>query len=300
MPESESCYGAADIVIILTNRKSNGENEIRSFETPGTATYFYFLSLNPEVNYNLGLQIKTEGGTALNLGEDLSVVTLKEESPGGVSTSTETVVETTIVKESPEGVSTSTETVVGITSAKEESPGGIPTGAVVGIIVGIIVLCVLVVGVLFVLTRRGIINVQPQRRAVTKHVRQSRISAPEPLPRQSYENNVFVFDNRQNELNFYEKLDFNSSSKGYIRTDQISFGELLKRGHFANIYRAHYNRQNVVAKTLKEHFTSDDKLLMKAKINFSSERVGDHPNIIKFVGAVVDNVSSTTFKKKNI
>ncbi|WAR20995.1 SVH2-like protein [Mya arenaria] len=30
---------------------------------------------------------------------------------------------------------------------------------------------------------------------------------------------------------------------------------------------------------------------MNAKINFSSDRVGDHPNFIKFIGAVVDDVT---------
>ncbi|WAQ93644.1 hypothetical protein MAR_006115, partial [Mya arenaria] len=75
LPESESCYGAADIVIILTNRDLNGKPEIRSFVTPSTSTYFDFLGLNPEVEYNLGLQIKAEGGTAQAFGQDLSVVT---------------------------------------------------------------------------------------------------------------------------------------------------------------------------------------------------------------------------------
>ncbi|XP_052796120.1 uncharacterized protein LOC128228694 [Mya arenaria] len=123
LPESESCFGAADIVIILTNRDSNGEIELKSFATPSTATYFDFLGLNPEVEYNLGLQIKAEGGTAQAFGEDLSVVTPKKESTGGVS-----------------------------------------TGTVVGIILGVLLLCVLVVIVLFCLTRHGIINIRPQRR----------------------------------------------------------------------------------------------------------------------------------------
>ncbi|WAQ93645.1 hypothetical protein MAR_006116 [Mya arenaria] len=77
LPESESCFGAADIIIILTNRDSNGEIELKSFATPSTATYFDFLGLNPEVKYNLGLQIKAEGGTAQAFGEDLSVITRK-------------------------------------------------------------------------------------------------------------------------------------------------------------------------------------------------------------------------------
>ncbi|WAQ93658.1 FER-like protein [Mya arenaria] len=226
-----TAYNQAMLTSTTTFDDLNGNIQIKSFETPSTATYFDFLGLDPEVEYNLGLKIKSDGGTPQQFGEDLSVVTPKEEL---------------------------------IT-------GGFSTGAVVGIIVGILVLCVLVVVVLFFLSRRGIINIQPQRkmgemrRAVTKR-------------------------NRQSELYLYGGMEFNSSSKGYISRDQITFEELLKSGHFANIYRASYNGQIVVAKTLKEHFTRDDELLMRAKMNFSSDR-GDHPNVIKFVGAVVDDAT---------
>ncbi|XP_052800641.1 uncharacterized protein LOC128231640 [Mya arenaria] len=256
LPETESCYGKADIVIILTFKDSTGEIQIKSFETRSTASFFDFLGLDPEVEYNLGLQIKADGGTAQQFGEDLSVVTPKQEN----------------------------------------ASAGVSTGAVAGMIVGLLSMCALVVLVLFVLTRRGIINVQPQRRmgeirrAVTKRVRQSRMFAPETQGH-SHENKVYAYDNRQSELYLYGGMDFNTSSKGYISRDQITFDVLLKSGHFANIYRARYNGQNVVAKTLKEHFTKDDELLMKAKVNFSSDRVGDHPNVIKFVGAIVDDVT---------
>ncbi|XP_052809614.1 uncharacterized protein LOC128238075 [Mya arenaria] len=254
LPDSESCYGASNIVIILTFKDLNGNIQIKSFETPSTATYFDFLGLDPEVEYNLGLKIKSDGGTPQQFGEDLSVVTPKEEL---------------------------------IT-------GGFSTGAVVGIIVGILVLCVLVVVVLFFLSRRGIINIQPQRkmgemrRAVTKRVRESRFFASGSADGRLHSNQAY--DNRQSELYLYGGMEFNSSSKGYISRDQITFEELLKSGHFANIYRASYNGQIVVAKTLKEHFTRDDELLMRAKMNFSSDR-GDHPNVIKFVGAVVDDAT---------
>ncbi|XP_052770744.1 angiopoietin-1 receptor-like [Mya arenaria] len=235
LPESESCFGAADIVIILTDRDSNGEIELKSFATPTTATYFDFLGLNPEVKYNLGLQLKAKGGTAQVFGEDLSVVTR------------------------------------------------------------ILLMCALAVAVLFVLTRRGIINIQPQqrmdeiRRAVTKRVRQSRMFATDTSS-QSYKNRTMMLD-YLSELYLYGGMDFNTSSKGYISRNHITFDVLLKSGHFANIYRARYNGQNVVAKSLKENFTTDDELLMNAKINFSSDRVGDHPNFIKFIGAVVDDVT---------
>jgi hypothetical protein len=37
-------------------------------------------------------------------------------------------------------------------------------------------------------------------------------------------------------------------------------------------------------------FNEDDKLLMMAKINFFATQVGQHANIINFVGAVTDNI----------
>ncbi|WAQ93651.1 hypothetical protein MAR_006122 [Mya arenaria] len=73
LPESDSCYGASDIVIILTNRESNGKIELKSFEISSTATFFDVLRLNPGVKYDLGLQIKTKGGMAQAFGQDLSV-----------------------------------------------------------------------------------------------------------------------------------------------------------------------------------------------------------------------------------
>jgi len=61
----------------------------------------------------------------------------------------------------------------------------------------------------------------------------------------------FYPKNRQSELYIYGGMDFDSSSVGYISRDQITFEELLKSGHFANIYKARYNGKVVVAKTLK-------------------------------------------------
>lgn len=45
--------------------------------------------------------------------------------------------------------------------------------------------------------------------------------------------------------------------------------------------------------TIPEGFTENDEILMKAKINFTATVVGDYPNVIKFLGAVVDDARST-------
>ena len=36
-------------------------------------------------------------------------------------------------------------------------------------------------------------------------------------------------------------------------------------------------------------YTEDDALKMTAKINFFATKLGDHDNVIKFLGAVMDN-----------
>ena len=44
--------------------------------------------------------------------------------------------------------------------------------------------------------------------------------------------------------------------------------------------------------SLSENFSSEDETLMKAKINFTGTVAGEHPNVLKFIGAVVDDPAS--------
>lgn len=56
-------------------QKADGTVHLNTYYTPGTSTYFDILGLNPEVSYQLGLQIKTHGGTAQDTGLSLAVTT---------------------------------------------------------------------------------------------------------------------------------------------------------------------------------------------------------------------------------
>lgn len=38
-------------------------------------------------------------------------------------------------------------------------------------------------------------------------------------------------------------------------------------------------------------YTEENELSMRAKINFQATQVGEHPNILRFLGAVIDDVS---------
>ena len=44
-----------------------------------------------------------------------------------------------------------------------------------------------------------------------------------------------------------------------------------------------------------ESFSESDEMLMKAKINFTATVVGNHPNVVKFIGVVVEDHTSKSW-----
>lgn len=79
-----------------------------------------------------------------------------------------------------------------------------------------------------------------------------------------------------------------------IVRSRITFEEEIARGKFAIIYKAKYLKDNssntVVAKTMKENPTQSDIETMHAKVNFYAMKIGEHPNVLKFIGVVDDDV----------
>ncbi|KAK3109029.1 hypothetical protein FSP39_021473 [Pinctada imbricata] len=75
--------------------------------------------------------------------------------------------------------------------------------------------------------------------------------------------------------------------------DQLSIGGLIQVGRFARIYNATVKTgrksKHVAAKVLKDEFNEEDSILMKAKINFFATKVGKHPCVMGFEGAVMDH-----------
>ncbi|XP_050418561.2 uncharacterized protein LOC126831943 [Patella vulgata] len=74
----------------------------------------------------------------------------------------------------------------------------------------------------------------------------------------------------------------------------IALQELIAQGKFAKVYKASMTGKNdqqsiIAAKLLLDNFTEDEQRLMCAKITFMSDVIGEHPNVLQFIGAVVDN-----------
>ncbi|XP_062597629.1 uncharacterized protein LOC134259048 [Saccostrea cucullata] len=97
------------------------------------------------------------------------------------------------------------------------------------------------------------------------------------------------------DIYIYGQMELSNTDRWILPSSNIVLDVLLTSGRFADIYKARYQKQNnkakqiVIAKTLKSGFTEENMLMMRAKINFFGKEVGEHPNIIHFIGAVIDN-----------
>ncbi|XP_070178286.1 tyrosine-protein kinase receptor Tie-1-like [Littorina saxatilis] len=89
-------------------------------------------------------------------------------------------------------------------------------------------------------------------------------------------------------------MTFESRQPWQHNESSLTLTDHLTRGKFANIYKARLKTGSgpsriVAAKMLKPAYKEDDMLKMTAKINFFATQLGDHPNVLAFVGAVLDN-----------
>ncbi|XP_060601820.1 uncharacterized protein LOC132755046 [Ruditapes philippinarum] len=251
LPEKTSCYGLAEIALVLLRK--DGREPIKTYYTSGSSKYFDILGLDAVTEYQINFGMKMPRASALQQ-TDVSL-NVKTEAP-----------------------------------VEAESA----TGLIIGVVVGMLVLLIAaIVGMLF-LIRKGYINpaerARTVRRAVTQRVRNTTNRGPGGS-RQGGSRKV-AYDNQDSELYIYGGMDVQKPQIWHINRNDVTFEALIKSGNFANIYKARLKTgksagEIVVAKTLKERFTPEDELLMKAKINFTGEKVGSHPNVLKFIGAVV-------------
>ncbi|XP_041368825.1 uncharacterized protein LOC121383106 isoform X2 [Gigantopelta aegis] len=96
------------------------------------------------------------------------------------------------------------------------------------------------------------------------------------------------------EIYLYGSMAFEAKQSWYVYHDDLTLVKLIHTGRFAKIYTATWkgapkDHNEVIAKMVKDDHTEEDALIMMAKINFQATEVGEHPNILRFFGAVVDN-----------
>ncbi|XP_052812774.1 uncharacterized protein LOC128240260 isoform X2 [Mya arenaria] len=156
-------------------------------------------------------------------------------------------------------------------------------GVIAGIVISVLVIPALLTAVFVLLLRRG--YMQPVRRG---------LQAVSVRYRRSMAGNDFFGKNSRsytNSMYIYGDMDFADLDSWQLARADVSLQSIMKSGSFADIYTASIanNGNTVVAKVLKQGFTKQDEHLMKAKVNFFSTVVGKHENVIKFIGAVIDD-----------
>ncbi|XP_067649272.1 uncharacterized protein [Haliotis asinina] len=172
---------------------------------------------------------------------------------------------------------------------------GIGVGAIAGIAVGaLLIVVVLGVGIFLWRTGKAAAMMKRRRSRITtrrgnqEHRREKKNN--DEVKIMGYKNNAY---DAGDEIYLYGSMEFGSEQSWYIPKENLKLMQELKVGRFARILRAKHNQgkksTDVVAKLLKGDVNNDNRLLMMAKINFAATQVGEHRNVLKFIGAVVDN-----------
>ncbi|XP_062567450.1 uncharacterized protein LOC134229699 [Saccostrea cucullata] len=171
---------------------------------------------------------------------------------------------------------------------------GLSAGGISGIVVAI---CLLLLFVIFVLVlyktgrlRKAEVIIAPIRNTIRRHK-----DGAGAIGYQQYNTGGY----EEEDIYLYGGLTFEKEPDWHYKMEDVSLGALLKTGRFAMIYKATVYKngkpKECVAKTLKDGYTDEDKVLMMAKINFFGTKVGDHPCILGFIGAVTAEQSIGPF-----
>ncbi|XP_067683652.1 uncharacterized protein [Haliotis asinina] len=162
---------------------------------------------------------------------------------------------------------------------------GLTAGGKAGVAISVILLVVIAVGV-FLLWHLGIMAVllgkkeaKPRTKAATAFARMSR-----KVRGKAVDDDIYVYGGN----------DYDIPIGVQLSSERLTLDTMITEGKFAKIYkatlsRAGSNAETVVAKMLKENYDDGDRQLMKGKILYYLNEVGEHRNILRMVGAVVDN-----------
>ncbi|XP_071102798.1 uncharacterized protein [Haliotis cracherodii] len=193
------------------------------------------------------------------------------------------------------GTEQSTANVASFATAEDTTSAALSAGVVAGIIV-VLLIILAVLGVGFFLWRTG-------RMSTLIKGRQKRYAEREDHVAGTVTNNLgphkdrACFENKtyspEEDIYLYGGMTFTTKQPWYISKDQLTLMEEIQTGRFARIFKAAYKTgrksREVAAKALKDSPNEENNLLMMAKINFAATKVGEHRNVLKFIGAVVDN-----------
>ncbi|KAK3108566.1 hypothetical protein FSP39_010763 [Pinctada imbricata] len=168
--------------------------------------------------------------------------------------------------------------------------GVMAAGSIVGIVFGVIILALLLIILLMAfMIRRG--RLQKVNAVVVEPIRKTirRRRDPGGVGYKQYNTGGYDVE----DIYMYGGITYEKTPDWQYKIQDLSLGNIIKVGRFARIYEATLysegKSKKVVAKTLKDEFNEEDAILMKAKINFFGSKVGNHPCVLGFKGAVMDD-----------
>ncbi|XP_041368511.1 uncharacterized protein LOC121382895 [Gigantopelta aegis] len=194
-----------------------------------------------------------------------------------------------------------------VTQPGPPESSGLSGGSVAGITIGMLLLIALVIVLVgFVLWRTGRLPWFTRKlpwRLHEEYGGADHVTISNPVVDTKVKNagpspaSVAVFNNAysaDDEIYLYGSMNFEARQPWYIHQDHLTLVKLIHTGRFAHVYTATWkgapaDKDEVIAKMAKDDHTEDDVLTIMAKINFQATQVGEHPNILRFFGAVVDN-----------
>ncbi|XP_067649175.1 uncharacterized protein [Haliotis asinina] len=182
---------------------------------------------------------------------------------------------------------------VTVTTESDGLSGGAVAGIVIGVLLLIIVILVIVGLVLFKLGylaglhRRG--KTYRERPHAETPNGTTALKQNNRTSRWAYDNTTYT---KEDDIYIYGSMDL--GEPWYVPPEDISLIEVIATGKFAKIYKARWMETpkkvtEVAAKVLKVRESEDDILLMLAKINFAATQVGEHRNVLGFLGAIMEN-----------
>ncbi|XP_071102509.1 uncharacterized protein [Haliotis cracherodii] len=174
---------------------------------------------------------------------------------------------------------------------------GLSGGTVAGIVIGVLLLLIVIIVILgLVLFKLGLLGGLLQRHKTYRERPHVETSTGTTALKQRNRTSRWAYDNttytKDDDIYIYGSMDL--GEPWYVPPEDISLTEVIATGKFAKIYKAKWietpkNVKEVAAKVLKARESEDDILLMLAKINFAATQVGEHRNVLGFLGAVMEN-----------
>nr|KAG5707235.1 hypothetical protein BaRGS_000009 [Batillaria attramentaria] len=155
---------------------------------------------------------------------------------------------------------------------------GLGDGAIAGIVIGLLVLVVAIAALVLMSRSQRVRDTVRSQEGIDNHA-------------------AVLDDNDDSYLYLQGSQSWDLPAEWRVERRQLTLLDQIGNGRFAEIFKASLKTSDpdsqdltVAAKILKANFNENDANRMMVKIRFFATRLGYHDNVLRFHGAVLDNV----------